>query len=124
MQLGQPKCRDSRVKHEVVVVNPIPNPDSWMDAITILLATLIVAVPSWFSVRNHKAIQKMDKSISNGHTYPLREDVDMIRDTLTHISNDLHGVKSELGDLRHELREERRDRIELDDRFEKYRRMS
>lgn len=103
-------------------MNSIPNPDGLLDAITILLATLIVAVPSWLSVRNHKALQRMDKSISNGHTNPLREDVDDIRETLTHIRNDLHSVKSELGDIRHELREERRDRIELDHRFESYRR--
>lgn len=100
----------------------IPNPDSWMDVATIIIVSLIVAVPSWLSLRNHKQLTKMDKSISNGHTSPLRQDVDEIRDTLTHIRADIHAVKSELGDIRHELREERKDRLELDSRFERFRR--
>lgn len=103
-------------------MNSIPNPDSWMDVATIIVVSLIVAVPSWLSVRNHKALTKMDKSISNGHTSPLRQDVDEIRDTLSHIRADIHAVKSELGDIRHELREERKDRLELDSRFERFRR--
>ncbi len=100
----------------------IPNPDSWMDVATIIIVSLIVAVPSWLSLRNHKQLARMDKSISNGHTSPLREDVDEIRDTLGHIRADIHAVKSELGDIRHELREERKDRLDLDSRFERYRR--
>lgn len=100
----------------------IPNPDDLMDMITILMVSAMVAVPSWLSVRNHKALQKMDKNISNGHTTLLRDDMDGIRDTLTHIRADLHAVKSELGDIRHDLREERKDRLELDHRVETYRR--
>lgn len=103
-------------------MNSIPNPDSWMDVITIIVAALIFAVPSWLSLRNHRTISKMDRSISNGHNNPLREDVDEIRETLKHIREDLHAVKSELGDIRHELREERKDRLELDNRFENFRR--
>ena len=99
-----------------------PNPDSWMDVITIIVVTGMVAVPSWLSVRNHRKLDKLDKSVSNGHENPLRQDVDEIRDTLKHIRRDLHSVKSELGDIRHELREERKDRLELDHRFEHYRR--
>lgn len=103
-------------------MNTIPNPDSWMDVITILIVSGMIAVPSWLSVRNHKALQKVDKNISNGHTTLLRDDMDGIRDTLIHIRQDLHSVKSELGDIRHEIREERKDRLELDHRVEAYRR--
>jgi DNA gyrase/topoisomerase IV subunit A len=98
-----------------------PDPSSWMDVFTIIVVSLIVAVPSWLSVRNHQALKKVDKSISNGHVNPLREDVDEIRNTLAHIREDLRLLKSEFGDMRHEFREERRERIDLDDRFERYR---
>lgn len=100
----------------------IPNPDDWMDVLTILVVTAMIAVPSWLSLRTRRTVMKMDKSISNGHTTPIRVDLDEVRDTLAHIRADLHAVKSELGDIRHELRTERKDRLELDHRFENYRR--
>lgn len=100
------------------------NPDSWMDVLTILAVSAMVAIPSWFAARNHKGISKLDKSISNGHTYPLRQDVDEIRSTLNEIRTDVHGVKSDIADIRNELRQERKDRIDLDDRFERYRKTS
>lgn len=100
----------------------IPNPDDWMDVLTILVVTAMVAVPSWLSLRTRNTVLKMDKSISNGHTTPIRTDLDEVRNTLTHIRSDIHAVKLELGDIRHELREERKDRLELDHRFEDYRR--
>lgn len=103
-------------------MNSIPNPDDWMDVLTIIVVTAMIAVPSWLTLRNHKTIQKMDKSISNGHATPLRMDLDEVRDTLQQIRADMHAVKSELGDIRHELRKERKDRLELDHRFEDFRR--
>lgn len=109
----------------------IPNPDGWLDALVILAATAMVAIPSWFAARNHKQIKqvsedtrKLDRSISNGHDYPLRVDVDEIRATLNEIRTDVHGVKTDISDIRSELRQERKDRLELDDRFERFRRPS
>lgn len=78
-------------------MNGLFNPDSWMDVATILVVSAMVAIPSWLSARNHKGIVKLDKSISNGHTYPLREDVDEIRATLNEIRNDVHGLRRDLG---------------------------
>jgi len=110
-------------------VNTIPDPNSWMDVFTILAATAMVAIPSWFAARNHKSIkkvsedtQKLDQSISNGHTYPLRQDIDQIRDTINEIHSDVRGVKTDIADIRSELREERKDRLELDNRFERFKR--
>jgi hypothetical protein len=102
----------------------IPDPNSWMDVFTILAATAMVAIPSWFAARNHRTISKLDKSISNGHTYPLRQDVDEIRSTLNEIHTDMRGVKTDIADIRNELRQERKDRIDLDDRFERYKKTS
>ena len=107
--------------------------DTWLDFIDhvwigiVLIA--VAAVPSVFAARNHSEIkkvskdtQRLDKSISNGHTSPLRADVDEIRETLDAIRSDLRDVKSDVTDIRSELREERKDRLDLDNRFERYRR--
>ena len=106
-------------------MNTIPDPNSWMDVFTILAATAMVAIPSWLAARNHRSLKKvsedttrLDKNISNGHTTPLRLDVDDILATLGYIRTDVQTVKSDLHDLRNELRDERKDRLDLDDRFE------
>ena len=82
---------------------PNLNPDGWLDAFVILAATAMVAIPSWFAARSHKNIKqvaedtrKLDKSISNGHDYPLRTDVDEIRATLNEIRTDVHGLRRDL----------------------------
>lgn len=77
---------------------PDLNPDGWLDAFVILLATAMVAIPSWFAARSHKGIRKLDKSISNGHTYPIRDDVDEIRSTLNDIRTDVHGLRRDIAD--------------------------
>jgi septal ring factor EnvC (AmiA/AmiB activator) len=94
-----------------------------------LVLIAVAAVPSFFAARNHSEIKKvskdtarLDRSISNGHSYPLRQDVDEIRQTLDGIRSDLKEVKSDVTDIRSELREERKDRLDLDNRFERYRR--
>ena len=69
-----------------------------MDVLTILAVSAMVAIPSWLAARNHKSISKLDRSISNGHDYPLRQDVDEIRSTLNDIRTDVHGLRRELAD--------------------------
>jgi hypothetical protein len=54
----------------------IPDPNSWMDVFTILAATAMVAIPSWFAARNHKSIKKVTDQVVNGHTTPMRADLD------------------------------------------------
>lgn len=103
-------------------MNTVFNPDNWMDVFTILFATAMVAIPSWFAAKSHRTVLKLDKSVSNGHEGPLRADVDEIRDTLRDIRQDQHVIKQEVTDIRTELREERKDRLELDNRFERYKR--
>ena len=111
------------------------NPDNWLDLVSQILLILgaigIAVVPSVIAARSHKSIKqvsedtrKLDKSISNGHDYPLRTDVDEIRETLKDIRGDMKGLKSDVSDIRSEIRQERKDRLELDDRFERFRRPS
>lgn len=98
------------------------NPDNWMDSFVLIFMSVMLAVPSIYAARSQRMVAKLDKSINNGHSpdQPLRGDVDEIRRTLSDIHRDLHTVKSELGDLRAELRTERKDRLELDSRFERF----
>lgn len=98
------------------------NPDGWLDAAVLVFMSLAVAIPSMYAARSQRMMAKLDKSINNGNSadQPLRGDVDEIRDTLRGIRVDMHAVKSELGDIRAELRTERKDRLELDHRFEAY----
>ena len=98
------------------------NPDSWMDVIALITVTALLGLPAVYAARSQRIVAKLDKSINNGHSpdQPLRGDVDEIRETLFDIRRDLHTLKSELGDLRAELRIERKDRLELDSRFERF----
>jgi hypothetical protein len=93
-----------------------------MDVFTILAATAMVAIPSWFAARNHKSIKKVTDQVVNGHTSPMRADLDQMRDTLNEIHTDVRLVKTDISDIRAELREERKDRLELDNRFERFKR--
>ena len=88
----------------------IPNPDGWLDAFVILAATAMVAIPSWFAARNHKSIKKVTDQVVNGHATPMRADLDSMKNTLDDIHTD--------------MRQERKDRIDLDDRFERYKKTS
>lgn len=97
------------------------NPDNWMDVVALITVTALLGLPAVYSARSQRMVAKLDKSINNGHSpdQPLRGDVDKIRETLLEIHRDLHTVRSELGDLRAELRIERKDRLDLDSRFER-----
>lgn len=107
-------------------MNTWPAVDNWLDLVGNLWIGIVLiavaAVPAYFARRSQRMVAKLDRSINNGHSadQPLRGDVDEIRSVLGHIRADLHTLKSELGDLRSELRHERRDRLELDHRFESF----
>lgn len=82
------------------------NPDSWLDiaAYGIYgLPALIWALASW---RDQK---KVLEEVKNKHSTNLREDLDIIRDEIRGLSKDFVG-------LRDELRQERQERIEGDQR--------
>lgn len=77
-------------------VNTIPNPDNWMDVVTILIATAIVALPSWFAARNHKGIQEVKAQVVNGHTQPLRADLDRVIASIDNLTADVRDLREEL----------------------------
>jgi len=114
-------------------VNEFYNPDSWMDVLDHIWIGLVLisiaAVPSWFAYRNHGKIQKVSDQVTgvaaqvvNGHSTPMRADVDDIRTVVDEIRVDIHLIKSDVSDIRSDLRQEHKDRIDLDDRFEAFKR--
>lgn len=86
-------------------MNTIPNPDSWMDVVTILSAVLLAAaVPSWLTARANRAIREVHhqvrdvkEQVVNDHTNPLRADVDGLK-------TDLNDARLALSNLRDEVR--------------------
>ena len=88
-------------------------PESWMDVVTILLATAMVAVPSWFSARNHKGIEAVKAQVQNAHSTNLRDDVDRAINAMEQLGHDFRGMRQDLADeedrRRQQIRELRDD---------------
>lgn len=76
----------------------IPNPDGWVDGIVILLATAMVAIPSWLAVRSHKTMSRVEGQVANGHKRPLREDLDKVIESIERLSADVRMIRRELQD--------------------------
>ena len=92
-------------------MNTIPNPDSWSDVVTIIIVTAIVAGPTWLTARANRAIKGVHQQVSvvreqvvNGHTSPLRSDVDDMRTAVSSLRDEVRGGFSS---LRADLAEER-----------------
>jgi len=77
-------------------VNSIPNPDNWMDVFTILAATAMVAIPSWFAHRNHKDLKEVVYQTKNQHDTNLRDDVDRAINAIEKLGQDFRGMRQDL----------------------------
>lgn len=77
-------------------MNSIPNPDNWMDVFTILAATAMVAIPSWFAHRNHKDLKEVVYQTKNQHDTNLRDDVDRAIDAIEKLGQDFRGMRQDL----------------------------
>lgn len=77
-------------------MNQIPNPDNWMDVFTILAATAMVAVPSWFAHRNHKDLKEVVYQTKNQHDTNLRDDVDRAIAAVEQLGQDFRGMRQDL----------------------------
>lgn len=109
-------------------MNPIPNPDSWMDVFTILAVAAMAGVPSWFALRNHKGIHDIrDKTediksqVVNGHADapPLRADIDRLLACVHALGADISSLREELvaeAGLRRQQVQDLRD--DVDHRFD------
>ena len=95
----------------------IPNPDSWMDVVTILAATAMVAIPSWFAHRNHKDLKEVVYQTKNNHDTNLRDDIDRAIRAVEQLGHDVRGIRT---DLAAEEDRRRTQVAELEDRLEKF----
>lgn len=99
-------------------MNTIPNPDSWSDVVTIIIVTAIVAGPTWIAARTkrqiddvHQHVRVVKEQVVNGHTSPMRSDLDGMKTDLTDarlaLSNLRDEVRGGFASVRADLAEER-----------------
>lgn len=98
-------------------MNTLFNPDSWMDVFTIIMTTLLVAVPSYFSVRAQRATEVVKKQVVNGHadSPPMRADLDRAIAAIESLAHDVHSLRRDLVDeeqRRHRNVSELRDEVD------------
>lgn len=81
----------------------IPNADSWMDVITILTAVAMMSVPSWFAIKAHKTSAAVLSETRNGHTVPMRADLDRALAAIEALAHDVKNLRADVA-----LEEDRR----------------
>ena len=76
------------------------NPDDWLDLVAYawygLVLIAIAGVPSWFAARNHRGISDIKNQVVNGHTEPLRADLDRAITAIGDLSGDVRGLRQDL----------------------------
>jgi hypothetical protein len=77
-------------------VTQIPNPDSWMDVATILAVVAMMSVPSWFAIKAHKTSTEVLHQTRNGHTVPLRADLDRAINAIEALAHDVQSLRKDL----------------------------
>jgi hypothetical protein len=86
-----------------------PNPDSWMDVVNHLIIAVFMLLITVIPLRNGKAIKDIKNQVVNGHTSPLRADldkaiqaIDLLKDDVASfrhaITRDVNGLHSALAD--------------------------
>lgn len=76
----------------------IPDPENWLDVLTILAVALIAAVPSWLAHRNHKVVNEIKGQVVNGHkdAPPLRADLDRAIAAIDALGEDVRLLRKDL----------------------------
>lgn len=64
----------------------------WIGVVVILAA----AVPSWFAARNHKSIKAIRDNVQNGHTVPMRADLDKALAAIEALAHDITALRGDL----------------------------
>ena len=96
-------------------MNTIPNPDDWMDVITIIAVALIAGVPSWFAIKANKTSTEVLNQTRNGRcrktnapvrrTTPMRQDLDRAIESLDRLGHEVSGIRTDLADEEDRRRE-------------------
>ena len=74
-----------------------------------LVLIAVAGVPAWIAARNHKAIRQVKDQVVNGHTTPMRADMDLMRDDITGMRDEMRGGFASMRDDIAEERAARRD---------------
>lgn len=83
------------------------DPQDWLDLIDhVWLGAVMIGVagvPAYFAARNHKAIQTVNQkadtlvgNVQNGHTVPLRADLDRVIAAVDDLTQDVRGLRQDL----------------------------
>lgn len=54
------------------------------------------AIPSWLAHRNHQTIRDIKDQVVNGHTSPLRADLDKALSAIEALAQDVTGLRKDL----------------------------
>lgn len=83
---------------------------TWSDADTLidildhiwigLVLLAVTAIPSWFSMRNHKGIVEVKQQVQNAHKTNLRDDLDRCINAIEALAHDVAGLRDDLHDER------------------------
>jgi len=81
----------------------IPDPDNWLDVVTILAVALIAAIPTYFAQKARKAAdsahetaQVVREQVVNGHSEPMRADLDRAIAAINRLSEDMRLMRKDL----------------------------
>lgn len=91
-----------------------PDPDSWIDIVDHFLVALfmlmIAVVPTWITVRSSRGIKDIKNQVVNGHTSPLRSDLDKAIAAIELLGKELlqfkNAISEDIGHLRKQLSDE------------------
>lgn len=64
----------------------------WVGFVLIICA----AVPSWLAARNHRSIKAIRDNVQNGHTVPMRADLDKAIAAIEALAHDVTGLRQDL----------------------------
>lgn len=83
----------------------------WIGIVLIVTA----AVPSWLAARNHKTLQTVKSNVVNGHTVPMRADLDKALSAIEALAHDVNGLRQDVAmeeDRRRQQINELREEVE------------
>ncbi|AEK07305.1 hypothetical protein PBI_MYXUS_32 [Mycobacterium phage Myxus] len=102
--------------------NPDSNWEVFMLCFIAAMPVLAVVLPVWLTQRNHgKKLGDIKEQVANSHNTNLRDDIDRVLASVATLAEGLgdvkvqvRDVKSDIGGIREDIRQERQERINGD----------
>lgn len=85
----------------------IPEINGWLDAVVVIAVALIAGVPSWFAIKAHRTSTEVLHQTRNGHTTPMRADLDRAIESIDRLGHDIAAIRKDL----HDEEDRRRDHV-------------